>query len=109
MRLRGRDETCIVELQWACQQVLSALDQLRLLLERDILVVTLMDGHKYTLDSLNNLRMFSSNQKLQQSVLSYLASQMYSKEKQEELKKIFQLVDVKGDVKLERSDHVNGY
>ena len=46
---------------------------------------------------------------MQQTVLSYFAAQLFNKEREEELKKIFISFDTNGDGQLDKEELIDGY
>ena len=59
--------------------------------------------------TLSNLRNFRGDQKLKQATLSFIASQLVSKDETEHLEKIFQLIDKDGDGNLSKEEILAGY
>ncbi|CEM37936.1 unnamed protein product [Vitrella brassicaformis CCMP3155] len=59
--------------------------------------------------SLNNLKKFTSNQRLQQAALTFIASQLVTKDEKDELTKTFKLLDANGDGMLSREELLDGY
>ena len=55
---------------------------------------------KVSLNALNNLKTFRADETLKQATYAYIASQMLSKGKKEELAKVFKAFDKNGDGKL---------
>mmetsp|Transcript_38780 Transcript_38780/g.44119 ORF Transcript_38780/g.44119 Transcript_38780/m.44119 type:complete len:494 (-) Transcript_38780:360-1841(-) len=65
--------------------------------------------NKVAISGLNKLKSFRAEQKLQQATLTYIASQLASKDETEELKALFQSLDINGDGMLSRDEIKVGY
>jgi len=61
------------------------------------------------LGALNNLKNFRADQTLKQATFAYIASQMLSKNKKEELAKVFKAFDTNGDGRLSMEEVKKGY
>lgn len=59
--------------------------------------------------TLSNLRNFRGEQKLKQAALTFIASQLVSKEETTDLEKIFKQLDEDGDGQLSKQEILNGY
>mmetsp|Transcript_64864 Transcript_64864/g.74557 ORF Transcript_64864/g.74557 Transcript_64864/m.74557 type:complete len:496 (-) Transcript_64864:1106-2593(-) len=61
------------------------------------------------LASLNNLKSFSARNKLQQATLTFMASQLTTREERHELQKAFKALDANNDGKVSREELIEGY
>jgi calcium-dependent protein kinase len=61
------------------------------------------------ISALNNLKLFRADQTLKQATFAYIASQMLSKNKKEELAKVFKAFDKNGDGRLSMDEVKQGY
>ena len=66
-------------------------------------------GKIITIDCINNLRSFCSEQKLQSAVISFIQNKEESLKKNDSLRKIFEEFDENGDGMLQRSELLEGY
>jgi len=62
-----------------------------------------------TINALSNLRHFRAEQKMQQAAITFIVSQLASKEDMNELHKAFKALDKNSDGKLSREELVEGY
>ena len=65
--------------------------------------------NKITNSALENLRNFRAEQKLQQAAITFIVSQLASKEEMTELQRAFQALDLNADGKLSREELVIGF
>ena len=61
------------------------------------------------LNTLNNLKTFNSGEKLQQAVMTFIATQIISAEETKVLRETFQAIDVNGDGVLSRQEIYDSY
>jgi len=66
-------------------------------------------NHEATQNALANLKNFRLEQKLQQATLTYIVSQLISKEEMQELQAAFKALDTNSDGKLQREELIEGY
>ncbi len=66
-------------------------------------------GKIITIDCINNLRSFCSEQKLQAAVINFLANKEENLELNRELERIFQSFDINGDGMLSYLELLAGY
>ncbi|CDW86359.1 UNKNOWN [Stylonychia lemnae] len=64
---------------------------------------------KATLSALQNLRTFRAEQKMQQAAITFIVSQLASKEEMAELQRAFKALDKNSDGKLSRDELIEGY
>eukprot|EP00347_Sterkiella_histriomuscorum_P020848 403336235 len=64
---------------------------------------------KATISALQNLRMFRAEQKMQQAAITFIVSQLASKEEMSELQRAFKALDKNSDGKLSREELIEGY
>jgi len=65
--------------------------------------------HKNLLENLNSLKNFRADLKMQQAVLSFMASQLTSHEEMNQLRETFQKLDKNGDGVLSKEEIIEGY
>lgn len=64
---------------------------------------------KITVNALENLKNFRAEQKMQQAAITFIVSQLASKEELSELRSAFQALDLDNNGKLSRDELVAGY
>lgn len=61
------------------------------------------------INSLNNMRNFRAEKKLQEATLMFFVNNLATKEEKNELLRVFQSLDTNKDGRLSREELVNGY
>lgn len=64
---------------------------------------------QFATNALSNLREFRAERKLQQAVVSFMVTQLASKDEMQELQKAFNRLDANGDGKLSQDELLNGF
>lgn len=67
------------------------------------------DQEAVSLESLENLKSFRAEQKIQRAVLAFIASQLLSQEESKRLGDVFRVLDVNGDGKLSKEELFDAY